>query len=90
VGEYLSLIKSLKDLSYYQAYSDWIILWETKMKNLDFYLRRWSQIQIKWLYLEPVFNQRFLLKDAGLFRHLHAGFRFIISKTIAFFFTESR
>lgn len=47
VGENMSLIQSVKDSSYYQAYSDRIMLWETKMTDLDFYLRHLSQIQIK-------------------------------------------
>lgn len=47
VGENLSLIQSAKDSSYFQSYSDRITLWETKMTDLDFYLRHLSQIQIK-------------------------------------------
>lgn len=47
VGENMSLIQSVKDSSYYQAYSDRITLWETKMTDLDFYLRHLSQIQNK-------------------------------------------
>lgn len=43
----MSLIQSVKDSSYYQAYSDRITLWETKMTDLDFYLRHLSQIQNK-------------------------------------------
>ncbi|KAI9564905.1 hypothetical protein GHT06_008646 [Daphnia sinensis] len=80
VGENMSLIQSVKDSSYYQAYSDRIILWETRMTDLDFYLRLLSQIQLKWLYLEPVFNRGTLLKDAGRFRRLDADFRFIITE----------
>ena len=45
----MSLIQSVKDSSYYQAYSDRIMLWETKMTDLDFYLRHLSQIQIKFV-----------------------------------------
>ncbi len=47
VGENLSLIQSVKDSTYYQAYSDRITLWETKMTDLDFLLRHLSQIQLK-------------------------------------------
>lgn len=45
----MSLIQSVKDSSYYQAYSDRITLWETKMTDLDFYLRHLSQIQLKYV-----------------------------------------
>ena len=47
----MSLIQSVKDSSYYQAYSDRIMLWETKMTDLDFYLRHLSQIQIKFVVI---------------------------------------
>lgn len=45
----MSLIQSVKDSSYYQAYSDRIMLWENKMTDLDFYLRHLSQIQLKFV-----------------------------------------
>ena len=46
----MSLIQSVKDSSYYQAYADRIMLWENKMTDLDFYLRHLSQIQLKFVY----------------------------------------
>lgn len=59
VGENLSLIQSVKDSTYYEAYSDRILSWETKMTDLDFYLRHLSQIQIKYsvlVYTFPSFH----------------------------------
>lgn len=47
VGDNLGLIQSIKDLPHHQNYSDSIIMWESKMMDLDVYIRQLNQIQMK-------------------------------------------
>ena len=57
VSDMQSLLGSLKDSPYFPLFADKALAWEKKFITLDESLLLLSQIQRKWVYLEPIFGK---------------------------------
>ncbi|CAH0388994.1 unnamed protein product [Bemisia tabaci] len=83
VGDNQCLLQSIKSCPNHEHFLDRASLWETKMYDLDLFLRNLSQIQRKWLYLEPIFGSSSLDVERGRFERVDRDFRFVLSDLIA-------
>ena len=52
-------------------------LWENRLADLDFIIHHLNEIQRRWVYLEPVFNQGTLKGEEGRFKRVDEEFRFV-------------
>eukprot|EP00755_Sulcionema_specki_P016551 Sspe_Gene.10436::Locus_3490_Transcript_1_1_Confidence_1.000_Length_5354::g.10436::m.10436/K10414/DYNC2H, DNCH2; dynein heavy chain 2, cytosolic len=77
-GDKQSLLNSLKDFRYYQAFAGEASSWEQKFGALDEYLHLLMQIQRKWVYLEPIFSRGALPQEQPRFRRVDKSFTSIM------------
>lgn len=56
VGDYQSLLQSIKDSAAAQYFADKIMLWEKRLVELDALLRDLNVVQRKYIYLQPIFS----------------------------------
>lgn len=78
IGDNQSLLQSAKNSIAFDEYLDQANIWETRLVNLDNIVNGLSQIQRKWIYLEPIFGGENLLADGALFRQINKDFRYIM------------
>ncbi|XP_069679211.1 cytoplasmic dynein 2 heavy chain 1 isoform X2 [Periplaneta americana] len=78
VGDNQCLLQSIKNSPNYKSFSDRASIWETRLADLDAYLRNLNQIQRKWVYLEPIFGAGTLSQDQARFRRVDQDFRYIM------------
>ena len=76
IGEFQSLVQSLKNSGHYKYFQDKVTLWENRLADLDFIIHHLNDIQRRWVYLEPVFNQGTLKGEEGRFKRVDDEFRF--------------
>lgn len=69
VGEMQSLAGSLRQSPYYALFKDQIEGWEKRLGTLSEGLTTMSQVQRKWVYLEPIFSRGALPEQAQRFRY---------------------
>jgi hypothetical protein len=69
VGEKQSLAGSLRQSAYYALFKDQIEGWEKRLAVLAESLTTMSQVQRKWVYLEPIFSRGALPEQAQRFRY---------------------
>nr|CAD2185458.1 unnamed protein product [Meloidogyne enterolobii] len=74
-----ALISSLRNSSYYAQFAEQIGIWERKISDLELFLHHLSEIQRKWVYLEPIFGRGSLPSEAARFNRIDAEFRIIIN-----------
>ncbi|EEC18824.1 hypothetical protein IscW_ISCW014682 [Ixodes scapularis] len=79
VGELQCMVQSLKDSAYYQRFSDRAAIWEQRLSFLDQALHGLSQIQRKWLYLEPILGRGALPSESARFQNISDDFRFVMA-----------
>jgi len=70
------LLQSLKDSPYFEGFADKASLWESRLADLDEFLRSLNQIQRRWVYLEPIFGQGALPREQARFKRVDADFRY--------------
>ncbi|KAI9364365.1 dynein heavy chain and region D6 of dynein motor-domain-containing protein [Zopfochytrium polystomum] len=74
VGDNQSLLQSLRDSPYYKHFTDKARIWEQRFVDLDEVLRNLSNIQRKWIYLEPIFNRGALPSEQSRFSRIDDDF----------------
>ncbi|KAG7470921.1 hypothetical protein MATL_G00119020 [Megalops atlanticus] len=79
VGDNRCLLQSLKDSPYYKGFEDKVLLWETRLADLDEYLHNLNSIQRKWVYLEPIFGRGALPREQARFKRVDEDFRSIMT-----------
>ncbi|KAI1893942.1 hypothetical protein AGOR_G00128840 [Albula goreensis] len=79
VGDNRCLLQSLKDSPYYKGFEDKVLLWETRLADLDEYLHNLNAIQRKWVYLEPIFGRGALPREQARFKRVDEDFRSIMA-----------
>ena len=72
-------MQSLKDSPYFASFADKASLWETRLAELDEYLRNMNQIQRRWVYLEPIFGHGALPREQARFKRVDGEFRSIMA-----------
>ncbi|PSN45380.1 Cytoplasmic dynein 2 heavy chain 1 [Blattella germanica] len=78
VGDNQCLLQSVKNSPNYDSFIDRASIWETRLADLDEYLRNLNQIQRKWVYLEPIFGAGTLSQDQARFQRVDQDFRYIM------------
>ncbi|XP_036340109.1 cytoplasmic dynein 2 heavy chain 1-like [Rhagoletis pomonella] len=78
IGDNQYLLQSAKNSAAFEAFSDQVELWESRLNTLDLLLTSLSQSQRRWVYLEPVFGAGTLRKEESLFRRTDKDFRFVM------------
>uniref|UniRef100_A0A915IXT0 Dynein heavy chain linker domain-containing protein n=1 Tax=Romanomermis culicivorax TaxID=13658 RepID=A0A915IXT0_ROMCU len=79
VSDNQSLLQSLKDSSFYRLFADKAEIWESRLVDLEEYLKSLNQIQRKWVYLEPIFGRGALPQEQGRFQRVDKEFRSIMA-----------
>ena len=74
-----ALTSSLRNSSYYSQFAEQIGIWERKIADLELFLHHLSEIQRKWVYLEPIFGRGSLPSEGVRFNRIDAEFRIIIN-----------
>lgn len=80
LGDYQSLLSSLKGNEFFQNFEQKGLLYEQQMVDLDEYLHCLYQIQRRWLYLEPIFSRGALPEKQELFKSIDSDFISIMKK----------
>ena len=78
VSDMQSLLGSLKDSPFYNAFADTVSQYETKLGLLDHVLAQLNPIQRKWVYLEPIFGRGALPHEKARFKMVDEEFVSII------------
>lgn len=78
IGDNQCLLQSAKNTAAIDSFADQIELWETKLNILSFILNNLSQIQKKWIYLEPIFTNGTLRSGDTSFQRIDKDFRYIM------------
>ncbi|GLH06946.1 Dynein heavy chain, cytoplasmic, partial [Gryllus bimaculatus] len=78
VGDNQCLLQSIKNSPNYDSFSDRASIWEQRLADLDVYLHHLTQIQRKWVYLEPIFGAGTLSQEKGRFQRVDHDFRNIM------------
>ena len=79
MGDKQSLLASLKESEFFQAFKDQGLALESKMSTLDFVLHTLNSIQRKWVYLEPIFGRGALPSEEARFRRVDEDFTDIMT-----------
>nr|WAW84826.1 cytoplasmic dynein 2 heavy chain 1 [Halisarca dujardinii] len=79
VGDNRCLLGSLKDSPYFGNFADRASYWEAKLSDCDDYLHLLSQLQRRWVYLEPIFAHGALPREQGRFKRIDKEFRSLLS-----------
>lgn len=79
IGDNQCLLQSVKNSADYESFSERAGLWEMRLVDLDHYLGLLSQIQRKWVYLEPIFGSGTLRQERSRFDRLDRDFRHVLS-----------
>eukprot|EP00667_Euglena_gracilis_P000034 EG_transcript_34 len=74
VSDMQSLLGSLKDSPYFSLFADKATAWDKKFITLDESLVLLSQIQRKWVYLEPIFSKGALPAEEARFKRIDSEF----------------
>uniref|UniRef100_A0A7S1KS08 Cytoplasmic dynein 2 heavy chain 1 n=1 Tax=Percolomonas cosmopolitus TaxID=63605 RepID=A0A7S1KS08_9EUKA len=78
VGDNQSLLQSLKDSKFVDLFAVEVRAWENKLQTLDEFLDQLNKIQLKWVYLSPIFNRGALPSHQHLFQKLDTSFRSVM------------
>lgn len=78
IGDNQCLLNTSKNTSVVENFVDQIEMWETKLNLLNFILTSLSQIQKKWIYLEPIFSSGSFKSGESIFKRIDKDFRYII------------
>lgn len=78
IGDNQCLLQSAKNTVINDTFSDQLELWENKLNILSFILNNLSQIQKKWIYLEPIFANGTLRQGDTYFNRIDKDFRYIM------------
>lgn len=65
-----ALLMSMKESPYFGIFANDANKWEERLACLDEYLRNMSQIQRKWVYLEPIFRRGALPQEQERFSRI--------------------
>ncbi|NDD92845.1 hypothetical protein EBZ37_12245, partial [bacterium] len=82
MGDKQSLLASLKESQFFQAFKDQGMALEAKMSTLDFVLHTLNSIQRKWVYLEPIFGRGALPAEEARFRRVDEDFTDIMTSVM--------
>jgi dynein heavy chain 2 len=74
IGDNQSLLQSLKDSPFFKAFADKATIWESRLADLDEYLRNLNTVQRKWVYLEPIFSRGALPAEQSRFDRVDEEF----------------
>lgn len=69
------MVQALKDSTYYRQFADRAAIWEQRLAFIDQALHGLSQIQRKWLYLEPILGLGALPSESARFQNISDDFR---------------
>lgn len=78
IGDNQCLLQSAKNTVMNDSFLDQLELWENKLNILSFILNNLSQIQKKWIYLEPIFANGTLRQGDTYFNRIDKDFRYIM------------
>lgn len=78
VGDNQCLLQSAKNSAAFESYSDQAEIWESRLAAIDHILTSLSQIQRKWIYLEPIFGTENLMAEGAMFKQINKDFRYIM------------
>lgn len=78
IGDNQCLLQSAKNTVINDTFLDQLELWENKLNILSFILNNLSQIQKKWIYLEPIFANGTLRQGDTYFNRIDKDFRYIM------------
>lgn len=78
IGDNQCLLQSAKNTVINDSFLDQLELWENKLNILSFILNNLSQIQKKWIYLEPIFANGTLRQGDTYFNRIDKDFRYIM------------
>ncbi|GAB0096653.1 Cytoplasmic dynein 2 heavy chain 1 [Sergentomyia squamirostris] len=78
IGDNQCLLQSAKNSAAFEAFSDQAEIWEGRLATLDRILASLSQIQRKWIYLEPIFSGGTLRTEEAIFLRIDKDFRYIL------------
>ncbi|XP_060838419.1 cytoplasmic dynein 2 heavy chain 1 [Rhopalosiphum padi] len=85
IGEKLCLLQSIKNTSNDEQFLDKSNVWEGRLMELDAYLRQFSHVQRKWLYLDPIFGSGALKIDKEVklrFDRVDRDFKYILQQSL--------
>ncbi|XP_053681370.1 cytoplasmic dynein 2 heavy chain 1 [Anopheles nili] len=80
IGDNQFLLQSAKNSASFESFSDQADVWEEKLNNLDYIVTHLSQIQKRWIYLEPIFGVGTLRKEEAVFRSIDKNFRYVMQE----------
>ncbi|KAL1506398.1 hypothetical protein ABEB36_005769 [Hypothenemus hampei] len=79
IGDHQILLQSLKHSGNIDTFMEKANYWENKLENLNFCLTLLTQVQKRWLYLEPIFGSGTLAQEKTRFERLDRDFRKIMT-----------
>lgn len=82
IGDNQCLLQSAKNSAAFEAFSDQAEIWEGRLASLDRILTSLSQIQRKWIYLEPIFSCGTLRSEELVFLRIDKDFRYIMREIV--------
>ncbi|XP_059611101.1 cytoplasmic dynein 2 heavy chain 1 [Phlebotomus argentipes] len=82
IGDNQCLLQSAKNSAAFEAFSDQAEIWESRLATLDRILSSLSQIQRKWIYLEPIFSGGTLRSEEVIFLRIDKDFRYIMREIV--------
>eukprot|EP00899_Mesostigma_viride_P029629 jgi/Mesvir1/9851/Mv22388-RA.1 len=75
VGDFQSLVASLKESPFFPPFKDDTAKWEARLFTLQESLHHLNTIQRKWVYLEPIFGRGALPQEQARFKRVDDEFR---------------
>ncbi|XP_050526495.1 cytoplasmic dynein 2 heavy chain 1 isoform X2 [Daktulosphaira vitifoliae] len=85
IGDKQCLLQSIKNISNDEQFLEKSLIWEKKLLELETCLTRLSNIQRKWLYMDPIFGNKSLKLNQDTksrFDRIDRDFKYVLEQSI--------